>query len=67
MPLRGNYYFPLVYIVWEFHRRSFAFVSRSGRRFEKFSPLLKGTGMGFLPRRVLIAIPHGIYTVYARI
>lgn len=22
----------------------------------------KGTGMGFLPRRILIAIPHGIYT-----
>lgn len=44
MPLRGNYYFPLVYIVWEFHRRSFAFVSR---RFEKFSPLLKGRGRGW--------------------
>lgn len=37
MALRGNYYFPLVYIVWEFHRRSFAFVSRVGYRFEKFS------------------------------
>lgn len=63
MALRGNYYFPLVYIVWEFHRRSFAFVSRVGivsknsrvikrreeKRWDSFS------------RRILIAIPHGIY------